>query len=508
MPRLATDLACRRRPERQKHPLATVEERSGRAFVSAVDARAASLGIVPGQPLADARALVPELATVAADPAGDLEARAALADWCTRFTPWTALDGEDGVLLDLTGCAHLFGGEAKLRADLEARLAGFGIAARAAIAGSPGTAWAMARYAHGETARFPEGERIVPSGAQRAALAPLPVAGLRLPADTVAGLQRMGLGRIGDLYRMPRGPLARRFGPMLAARLDQALGTAAEPISLETPRAHWRLHLPLAEPIARREDIVLGLERLMGDLCLRLADERMGARRLELALYRVDASVARVAVGTSAPARVAKHLLRLFAEKLDGLDAGFGVDLMILAAPEVETLAPSQIELAGTGRVAPSAELGPLVDRLANRLGAERVFRLAPVESHWPERAAKRVAALGTLETSWPRRQARPLRLFAPPEPIIATAPVPDDPPVQFTWRKRLHRVRAAEGPERIAIEWWRPEALGRRGSDDRYETRDYYRVEDEAGVRFWLYRAGAYRPARRPSWYLHGLFA
>jgi protein ImuB len=489
-------------------PLATIETRGGRVFVRAVDADAEAQGIFPGQPLADARTLAPGLATVDADPAGDLETLGRLADWCTRWTPWTALDGDDGVLLDLTGCAHLFGGEAALIADLETRLARFGLAAHAALADTPGAAWAMARFAHGAMARFGAGDRIVPPDAQRNALAPLPMAALRLPAETVSGLARLGLRRVGDLYPLPRGPLARRFGPILATRLDRALGRAAEPISPRTPQALWRLHLPFAEPIARHEDIAAGLARLTGDLSLRLAAEAMGARRLAFTIYRVDATCQTVAIGTSAPSRDTRHLLRLFMEKLDGLDPGFGVDLLILAAPEVEALAPSQRTLGSVTRNAGTRELAPLVDRLANRLGARRVYRLAPVESHWPERAERRWAPPEPLDAPWPHRPFRPLRLFAPPEPIIATAPVPDDPPVQFTWRRRLHRVRAAEGPERIAIEWWRPDAQGRPGATDRYETRDYYRVEDEAGARFWLYRAGAFRPDKRPSWYLHGLFA
>ncbi len=479
----------------------------------AANASAEAAGIVPGQALADARALEPGLRTADADPSAEAAGLAALADWCTRYTPWAAAGEHDGggaggIFLDITGCAHLFGGEAAILADLAGRLAALGIAARAAAASSAGAAWAAARFA-------PAARLLIPAGGERLALADLPVAALRLPAETAGGLMRLGLCRIGDLYALPRGPLARRFGTLVGRRLDQALGRLDEPISPRRPVEPWRLQLAFAEPILRREDIAAGTEQLTAVLCRRLAEEMKGARRLALALYRTDGSCQYLEIGTSRPVRETRHLMRLFAEKLDALDGtldpgldpglGLGLDLMALSAPVVEPLAASQIEILPAADAAATPDLAALVDRLENRLGTGEVRRLAPAASHLPERAqrpAPALAAAGEAGSGWRKCRPRPLRLFTRPQPVDAVAPVPDDPPLLFRWRQELHRIRRADGPERIAGEWWR---------DDRpseAEVRDYYRVEDERGRRFWLYREGLYSPARAPRWFLHGLFA
>jgi protein ImuB len=474
----------------------------------AANRAAEDAGIAPGQALADARALEPGLHVVDAEPQAERRALAALADWCTRYTPWTsseepAVGGGGGALLDITGCAHLFGGEAALLADLIARLARCGFTARASVADTAGAAWAMARFAD-------QAASVVPPRRQRAALADLPVAALRLPTETALSLERLGLRRIGALYPLPRAPLARRFGRELCRRLDQALGHLDEPISPHQPAEPWRLRLAFAEPIARREDIEAGLERLLAALCRRLDEEMSGVRRLVFAIFRVDGTVQRAEIGTSHATREAKHLRRLFAEKLEALDPGLGLDLITLAAPVVEPLAASQTGFwtdATSNEVLPA--VNALVDRLANRLGIKAVRRLVPAESHCPERAQRALPGLASRHASgsWRRGRPRPLRLFVRPQPVDAIAPVPDDPPLLFRWRDTLHRIRAAEGPERILGEWWR----------DAGAVRDYYRVEDEAGRRFWLYREGLYpqpdrpqesAPDAAPRWFLHGLFA
>jgi len=497
-------------------PRATISEAQGRLTLAAVNPAAQAAGLVPGQGLADARALCPGLVVAQADPAGDAAALAALADWCGRYTPWTAPDfgaaaGTDGVWLDISGCAHLFGGEAALLADLRDRLAAAGLAARAAVADTPGAAWAAARFAD-------PGITLIPPGGQRAALAGLPVAALRLMPATVAVLARLGLRRIGDLYGLPRAEVAARFGAgrldealeeQLQRRLDQALGLLDEPISrhnprLGRPRPDWRARLPLTEPIGRAEDVAAGLGRLLGELCGRLEAAGHGARRLELALYRVDAKVRRLAVGASRPSRDPAHLQRLFADSLDGPETAgrgpeAGIELMILEATRTEPLAA--VQLGGGGDDAPpagdgTAALGALVDRLAARLGVANLFRLAPRESHLPERAVVAVppldpAAAGGGEQRWPAAGPRPLHLLPRPEPVeVATSP--GGAPVSLCWRRARHALAAAEGPERIAPEWWRQAGTA---------PRDYYRVEDSCGRRFWLFRRG-------PDWFLHGLFA
>lgn len=457
---------------------------------------------------------MPGLKACEADPLGDARALARLADWCGRYTPWTAVDGSDGVRLDVTGCAHLFGGEAALLEDLTRRVAALGFASRAALAGTPGAAWAVARF--GPRKKEP-GEMIVPPGAEREALAALSVAGLRLAPALVEELERLGLSRIGDLDRIPRGALTKRFGVEPLRRLDEALGLAFEPISPRRPATPYHTRLSWPEPIGDPASLAAGTRRLLGDLCARMERDHRGARRLELALYRVDGGVERASVGTSRPAREVEHLMGLFAERLERLDPGFGVEVMALRAGLVESLPATQLSLRlppSGGRELDSsrppaegmaAEIGRLVDRLGNRFGFENVVRFAPRASHLPERAAFTVpAGLPEEKTAgaWPRERSRPLRLLARPEPVEAVAMVPDAPPVMFRRRTVVHRIARAEGPERIEPEWWRG---GRAG---KAPARDYYQVEDTEGRRFWLYRDGPYRPGASPSWYLHGIFA
>ncbi len=456
---------------------------------------------MPGLPLADARALVPSLFTAAADAAGDRRALHELAEWCGRYTPWTAVDDSGGIWLDVGGSAHLFGGERPLLEDLTARLGGFGFDVVAAVADTPGAAWAVARFA----ATDDDGIAVVPEGAAASALAALPVAGLRLPAAAVEGLARMGLRRIGDVMALPRAPLARRFGDIVADRLDRALGRVREPLSPLRPAAPFRARLVFPEPIITAEAVAAAVRRLLDAVCGQLAQAHRGARRLELALYRVDGTLARAAVGTGRPVRLPDHLERLFREKLDGLDAGFGVEAMALAVAEAVPLPPAQIATETPPR-GDEDDVARLVDRLGNRLGAASVVGLAPVASHIPERACREVAATAAPRplAPFPADKPRPVHLLAWPEPIEAIAPVPDSPPLMFRWRRRAHRVARADGPERICPEWWRE--TGELDAGDA-RLRDYYRVEDSDGGRFWVFREGPYRAGARPRWYLHGFF-
>jgi len=472
--------------------------------LAAVDPAAALAGLAPGMSLADARARLPDLRLVDADPAGDAQALAGFADWCGRFSPWTSVDGADGIWLDVTGCVPLVPSEEALARELVERAARLGFAARAAVADTPGAAWAVARYAELPASSV----RILAAGEARAALAPLPVAGLRLAAEITQDLKRLGLKRIGDLYGMARAPLAPRFGEAVARRLDQALGLIEEPISPRQPIEPRMVRRILAEPISTPEAIEHGLTQLMALLCRRLEEEGLGARRLELACFRVDAQVERIAIGTSRPSHEPGHLGRLMTEKIGEIAPGFGIELMQLRALAVEPLAARQLGLdAGQA----DGAVAPLVDRLANRLGARNVLRLMPENSHLPERAQRAVSVLderhgGKPKQDWPVARPRPIRLLTYPDPIEVMAPVPDDPPLMFRWRRVPHRVRRAEGPERIALEWWREPENGQSGAGTD-GIRDYYRVEDEAGRRFWLYRRGLYRPETVPAWFLHGFF-
>lgn len=492
--------------------------------------------------LADARALVPDLLTTAVDPQADRRLVEALAGWCDRYTPWVAIDplgdaiaqerpdgrieacgaggfgGDAGLLLDVTGCGHLFGkdaaGEKALLADLVERLARHDFTCRAALADTAGAAWALARYAERQADLF------CPPHGQRDALARLPVEGLRLETPILETFLKLGLRTIGDLYPLPRAPLARRFGDPPLTRLDQALGRIDEPIEPRRPPPAFRTRLAFAEPIGRAEDIAAATDRLLAALCRQFEQAGAGARKLEIALYRVDGSVDRTAIGTSRPNRDGARLMKLFEEKLGELDPGFGVELMILAAPEVEAWTGTQDPLPETAMPAPALDDGAvdLADRLALRLGADNVVRLAPRDSHLPERVqtAAALSAGPATPGAWRRlaalKGARPTRLLQRPEPVDVTALLPDDPPRQFHWRRHAHKVVRIEGPERLADEWWRPRSNGRHAAAGTVPpVRDYYRVEDDDGARFWLFRDGPHNadPAGGTTkWFLHGFCA
>ena len=469
--------------------------------MTAVSAAAALEGIAPGMGLADARALDPALLVEEADFIADAAALAKLAAWCDRFSPWVTLYGADGILLDVTGCAHLFGDEAELVCQTVARLARHGIEARAAVADTLGAAWALSRFSSGAALT-------VPSGGARQALADLPVAALRLEPEIVALLERLGLARVGELYPLPRAALAARCGESIALRLDQALGLAAEPLSPLPPQPLLWSRRSCPEPIATAEAIAAALRDLLQHLTRRLGEDGLGARRLSLAAYCIDNRIERIAIGTAFPSRDTRHLSRLFEEKLEHIDPGLGIEDLVLTAESVERLAAAQLGLDGAAARDDGADLAALIDRLVNRLGMRALARPVRRESHIPERAVRFVAPLAEPQTParWNALQQRPIRLLPRPEPIEAMAPIPDDPPRLFRWRQRAHRVRHADGPERIAPEWWRQDGKTGSGASEP-ESRDYYRVEDEAGQRFWLYRAGLYRPDIAPRWFLHGFF-
>ncbi len=460
-----------------------------------MDEAAAALGLFAGQKATDAMALVPELTVADADPAGDLAALEALVLWCVRFSPAVAVDPPDGLFLDISGVAHLWGGERAMLDDLLDRLGRQGIPARGAVAGSAGAAWALARCG--------EDRAVAPPDAEPALLAPLPITGLRLEPGTCAQLMRLGLARIGQLAALPRGQLGRRFGQAALTRLDQALARTEEALSFQRPATPWFARLAFAEPISAPEDLARVSRDIAGQLCARLTAEGRAARRFELAYHRLDGRAERRVVGLSLPGRGPEAIARLFAPMLETVDPGFGIEVVTLAADGVEALPERQITLQSVGEIAPEDGLAPLVDRLANRLGEGRVWRAEAYPSHIPERAVVRRAALApAVGPSWAKDRPRPVRLFTRPEPIEATAPIPDDPPVFFRWRGRVRRVRRAEGPERLAEEWWR-RAPGETGVAD---VRDYYRVEDDTGARYWLFRAGLYGAETPPKWWLHGL--
>jgi protein ImuB len=442
--------------------------------------------------------MYPALDVVPEDAAADARLLDSLADACQRYTPLVATDPLDGILLDIGGCAHLFGGEAALIADLSARLTAFGLAHRIAVADTIGAAWAAARFSSAG---------IVADGNERDVLMPLPLAALRLPSETVALLARVGLKHIGDIVDLPRVPLAARFGGSLLRNLDRALGREDEPLNPRLPVAPYVADQSFPEPIVREEDVLGIVERLALRLKLALERQGEGAREIALTLFRTDGAVRRIAAGTARPLRDPGAIRALFVERLaalgDELDPGFGFDLARLAVVIAEPLPDEQIGLGGNGD---AADLARLIDRLSARLGARRVMRLNAYDSHIPELAAGAVPAQRGGGEGWEtlrgfREEAdlgvRPLRLFVKPEPIEAMAEIPDGPPLRFRWRRALHEVVAAEGPERIEGAWW---------SEHGGPARDYFRVENREGLRFWLFRAGFYRHTAQPCWFMHGV--
>jgi protein ImuB len=517
-PHLSSDRVFRQRLGRswrsnrptRRAPLIFSHRENNTQRIAMLDEQAEALRLKRGMGIADARAMYPSIEVMEAEPGADHKLLESLADWCDRYTPLVAVEGPDGLFLDITGCAHLFGGERQMLDDVLVRLFQQGFHARAGLASTPGSAWAAARFL---------GSGIVEPRDEGEFLRPLPLSALRIDPAVRVSLESVGLRTAGAVMAAPRAPLARRFGKQLLIRLDQALGCVEESISPRLPVPALSVERHLADPITLTADI----EKLTGALATTLKKdlERRGegARTLQLALFRVDGVVCRIMIGTSRPLREPSLISRLFREKLAALrneiDAGYGFELVRLSALEVAHFEMEQTDLAGEA-CDDSEALALFADRIRARLGEQAVLRPIPVESHIPERAVIMVPFAETSKESIsvknpqavlakptsPPGLERPLRLFRHPEPLeVAATEIPEGPPLHFRWRRVTHRVTRAEGPERIAPEWWR------EGKDAR--TRDYFRVEDGDGRRYWLYRQGLYGASgKAPRWFMHGIFA
>ncbi|QWW67731.1 DNA polymerase Y family protein [Rhizobium sp. WYJ-E13] len=509
-PHLATDRIARKRwglswrskgrPEAS--PIVCSGKLNNAMRLTALDEFAEKLGLRKEQGVAEARAMYPALDVVEEDPAADCRLLEAIADWCDRYTPMVALDGKDGLFLDITGCAHLFGGESALLKDILSRLFHMGLDVRGAISSSPGLSWAVSRFGQGGVVEDEETERM---------LIPLPVAALRLEGQTVDALRKLGLKYVGDVIHAPRAPLTRRFGPTLLLRLDQALGREEEPISPRRPVASLSSERRLVEPIGTEEQILAVTGQVAVSLKPSLEARGAGGRVFELVLFRVDGRVFRISVGASRPIREPKLVAGLFSERLqviyDDIDAGYGFEILRLNVLRHDPFHDAQGDFEGDRQG--EISLSTFVDRVAARLGADCLQSFQLRESHVPERAVITVPAMESLparrkveqNNTLPFREERPLRLFATPEPVeVAFAEVPDGAPQAFRWRRMRHLVAKSEGPERIAMEWW--------ADGDDAEARDYFRIEDDAGHRFWIYRRGLYGKNPNPRWFMHGVFA
>ena len=472
-------------------------------MLTAVNDSAAALGLREGQSFADACAIRPELAWAEAEPEEDARLLGKLVEWADRFTPYAGSHPPDALILDVTGCAHLFGGEEALVREALMRLKKMKFCARAGLADTVGAAWAVSH--HG---RMP----IVQSGRIAETIASFPLASLRLHPDTLAGLKQLGFRTVADIMTRPRAPLTARFGPELLFRLDQALGLIEEPVTPRIPIPPLIVEQAFPEPLTRDEDLLAVLSHLLDRLCRMLKERDEGARELVASFFAVDGRSARIEIGTVRPLRDVARLHRLFTDKftLTTMPNDFGFDRIRLAATAEPFEAAQRNLSAGEDAI----EIGHLVDRLSARLGEHRILRFLAQDTHVPEQASATVPAASAEEFSpftaslWSKgietveqdslALARPVRLFAHPEPIEVLAEIPDGPPARFRWRRVLHQLARAEGPERIALPWWLDERQSR--------TRDYFRVESQDGARFWLYREGLYGEEAAPRWFLHGL--
>jgi len=486
---LAIDWFSKQQSELRKQPFVLRTPSHGRMIITGVNDIAAKAGVHNGMVLADARAVVPGLHVL--DDKPDLPGRLLkkLAEWCIRFTPFVAPDEHDGLLLDVTGCAHLWGGDQNYINDITKRLITRGYHVRVAIADSVGVAWAVARFGK---------ELLVDSGMHIDALLPLPPESLRIGPDVVERLHKLGLHRIGQFITMPRPSLRKRFGQPFLERIDQATGRQQEIIQPIEPIEPYQERLPCMEPIVTATGIGIALEQLLNTLCQRLQQEQKGLRTAVFKCYRVDGKIEQQSIVTGRPSCSVKHIFKLFTNKISLIEPDLGIELFVIEAPVVEDHLPQQEKFwDGTGGLE-DIKLSELVDRLAGRVGANAIHRYLPDEHYWPERSFKPASSLVEKPTTtWRDDRLRPLQVLSTPERIEVTAPIPDYPPMLFLYRNKVHKIVKADGPERIEQEWWLQEG----------QHRDYYRVEDEEGCRYWLFRLGHYND-KSYQWFIHGFFA
>ena len=540
-PRLGAERLLRHDPGLAESPFAVVEERAGQQSLSSLSADAAAAGLTRAQPLRDAHAMCPDLIPRARNPHADAAFLGALRRWAGKFSPWVAEEQPAALIVDLTGCAQLFGGETALLAQVTQDCADLGLTVQAGIADTAGTAWALARYAGRDATTSRSGDaidqeapatrsravkrrhwerggsaparaappagtvRIAAPGQTVRAIAPLPVAALRLDADTVEALGRLGLRRVEDILGQPRAGLARRFGRGLVRRLDQALGTEPEPISPAKPPAHFGVRLTLPDPIGLESDIEAAIDRLLPRLEVLLTDKGRGARRVRLECHRADHTMDWAEVGLAKPSALPDRIRPLLMMKVPELDAGFGIDKIRIEATQTEPVhavqhrGHAEAAAAAQTRQSGAAAIDILIGRLGARIGMDAITRQHPADSHIPEKAVKTLAAAWSEPAmNWdPTPAPRPLRMWRS-EPVMADD-LPD-PPLSFRWRRQSFEVTAASGPERIAPEWWLDDPDWRTG------VRDYWRVTTTGGERLWLYYA--HGGTMSSGWFCQGAFA
>lgn len=488
-PHLLTDWMLRRQPELREQPFALALTERGRRVIKAVNHVAQEKGVYTEMVVADCKAIVPDLQVFDYHPEQPYKLLNALAEWCIRYSPLVAIDLPDGLLLDASGCTHLWGGEEKYLQDIDKKFRGFGYHTRTAMADTSSAAWAVCH--------FGQAGYVVAPGKQAEVLTALPPDALRLEMAALERLLKLGLKNIGSFMKMPATALRRRFGAGLVKRLAQALGSELEMIDPVRPVAPYLERLPCLEFIRTATGIEIGLKTLLEMLCQRLSRESKGLRKCELRCYRIDGNVQKIEIGTNRPTRNVHHLFKLFEIKIPLIDPDLGIELFILEAPVVEELQNAQ-DVMWTLGSSNEAAIAELMDRLAGKTGASSIHRYLPAEHYWPERSIQEASSLSEAPcTTWRTDLPRPLHVLKHPELIEVSVPIPDYPPLLFIYRGVRHSVKKADGPERIEQEWWIQSGL----------YRDYYCVEDEHGARYWLFRLGDYNSGQ-PKWFIHGFFA
>ena len=487
---LTTDWLTLQQPQLASQPFVYARSVRNRKIVTALNEAAAALGIQKQMVVADARVLAPTLKVID-DPEGQetmLLTRIGL--WCIRYTPDVSLAPPDGLILDISGCTHLWKGEQPYLEDIVGKIRSRGFYVIGAIADTPGAAWAWSHYG--------KGKEILAEGEHRSALLPLPAPALRLDDPTLLKLKKMKLTTIGVILQQPRQSLLPRFGKDLVQRLAQALGQAKERLVPLVPPVEYQAWEAAPSPIRYAKGIEIALTRLLEKLCAKLQKEDKGLRQAVFTIYRVDNKTQSLTVGTTRPTYNIAHIYRLFETKIETLAPGEGIEAFLLQAPKVEKAGSPQEALWAAGGGVDSAGFAELLDRLANKDGIATIERYLPSEHYWPERSFLKAKSLKDLPGSpWPDDWLWPIHMFEKPAPITVTAPIPDYPPMHFVFEGKHHKVVKADGPRRVEHEWWIEDNL----------HRDYYAVEDTEGNRYCIFRAGHYGDRTPARWFIHGFF-
>ncbi|TDQ11506.1 Y-family DNA polymerase [Pedobacter metabolipauper] len=489
-PHLLTDWLVIRKPELKGRVFVFTEPIHGKVMITAASRDAETNGIFAGTPLADAKAIVPGIQVFDDQPELARKVLTRIGKWAIRFTPIVAIDLPNGIILDSSGCSHLWGGEKGYLKMILERLRESGYSCHAAISDTIGTSWAIAR--------FGSVSPIINENQQYNAILNLPPIALRIDEATTQRLHKLGLDKIGKFIQMPRSVLRRRFGEEFLLKLGQALGTEEETIKPLIVVPPYEERLPCLEPIRTKPAIEIAIQKLLESLCSRLSSEGLGIRYAELKGYRLDGKLTQVHIGTNQSTHHVSHLCKLFELKIAAIEPALGIELFILTATKVEPVSIYQEKLWNGKPGLADKGLAQLLDRLGGKIGLEAIKRYIPAAHYWPERSLRRAASLEEqTETTWQIANPRPMELLARPEPIKVTAPIPDYPPMNFRYKDELHTVKKADGPERIEREWWM----------DKGEHRDYYILEDEKGRRYWVFRSGHYND-EKSQWFIHGFFA